>query len=121
MKENALILIFIILGMLINSEPQHSTSKPIHVTTPNVWYAQAGANRDATSTNPFLLAFGVSGEFGMIFYLPWIITTLTLVSVFATIQSWRERWWKSGHRIHYGFVTVACVVFVASAGWLGFL
>lgn len=79
------------------------------------------AIRDAASVNPFLLAFGVSGGFEWIFYLPWIIAVLTVVSVFAAIHSWRQQWWSKAHRIHYSLIVGACMVFVVVAGWLGLM
>ncbi|NEZ03929.1 alpha/beta hydrolase [Wenzhouxiangella sp. XN201] len=77
------------------------------------------AIRGAASINPFLLAFGVSGDFRWIFYLPWLIAALTVVSVFAAIHSWRQQWWNTGQRIHYSLVAASCVVFVAITAWLG--
>jgi pimeloyl-ACP methyl ester carboxylesterase len=74
------------------------------------------AIRDAASANPLILAFGVSGEFGWVFHLPWIVTALTAVVVLASARSWKEGWWSGGHRLHYGLVAAACVAFVAFVG-----
>ncbi len=79
------------------------------------------AIRDAASTNPLLLAFGISGEFGWLFFLPWIVAALSVVVVVAAVRSWRTRWWHLGHRIHYSLIAIACVVFVAYSGWQGFM
>ncbi|WP_376695942.1 alpha/beta fold hydrolase [Wenzhouxiangella sp. EGI_FJ10305] len=79
------------------------------------------AIRDAASINPFLLAFGVSGEFEWIFYLPWVIAVLTIVTVFAAVLAWRQQWWSRGHRIHYSLVAGACVVFLAVTASLGLI
>ncbi len=79
------------------------------------------AIRDAASINPFLPAFGVSGDFGWIFYLPWMIAALTAVSVFAAIQSWRQHWCNSRHRIHYSLLVGACVVFLGVTASLGLI
>lgn len=79
------------------------------------------AIRDAVSINPIVLAFGVSGEFEWIFYLPWIVAVLTIVCAFAAVHSWRQEWWGRAQRVHYSLVVGACVVFVVVAGWLGLM
>lgn len=43
------------------------------------------AIRETASANPFLLAFGVSGEFGWLFYLPWIVAVVTVGMVFRRL------------------------------------
>lgn len=73
------------------------------------------------STNPFLLAFGVSGEFGWLFYLPWASAALTAGAVVASVWSWRHGWWSPLHRFHYGLVTVGCVLFLAAVVSVGLL
>ena len=76
------------------------------------------AIRETASTNPLILAFGVSGEFGWLFYLPWVLAALAAGAVVAAVQSWRRGWWGTGHRLHYSLVAAGCAVFVALlAGW----
>lgn len=79
------------------------------------------AIRETASANPFLLAFGVSGEFGWIFYLPWAVAALTLAALLASVRSWREGWWSVAQRLHYGFVAASCVVFLGAVAYLGLM
>lgn len=71
------------------------------------------ALRDAASANPLLLAFGVPGDFGWVFHLPWVVAALTAAVLVAAVRSWREGWWSGWHRLHYSLVGGACVAVLA--------
>lgn len=77
------------------------------------------ALRDAASANPLLLAFGASGEFGWVFYLPWAVAALTAGAVVAAVRSWHQGWWGFAHRLHYSLIAAGCVVFLGSVVYLG--
>lgn len=77
------------------------------------------AIRDAAAANPLLLAFGVSGDFGWVFHLPWVVLALTAGAVLAAIRSWRHGWWSVLHRVHYGLVAAGCIVFLGAVAYLG--
>ena len=79
------------------------------------------AIRETASANPFLLAFGVSGEFGWLFYLPWILAAVTVAVVFSAVQAWRKCWWDPVRRTHYSLLAGACVAFVLAVGTQGLL
>lgn len=90
----------------------------VHVALP---LALVLAIRDAASVNPLLLVFGVSGDYGWGFLLPWVTAGLTVVVALAAVVAWKEGWWSRWHRIHYGLVAAACVAFLVVVGLLGLL
>jgi len=81
----------------------------------------AAAIGQTLSTNPFLLAFGLSGGASPLFLLPWVALVLTGTLVIVAIVAWKNRWWTLVGRIHYSAITAASVAYVAFAASQGLL
>ena len=69
--------------------------------------------------NPFLLAFGIPGDAGWLFILPWIVLVLTLGVTLLALLSWKKRWWTPRARIHYTLIAAACLGAVIVIGIWG--
>jgi len=65
-----------------------------------------------TRTAPLTLTFGVPRSAKPLFFLPWAVLSLGLVSATLAAAAWRRGWWSAAARIHYTLVALACVSFV---------
>lgn len=77
------------------------------------------AIRQTAAVNPYLLAFGVPGQVGWLFVLPWVVGLSTAAMLVLVIQAWRLRWWTRPARIRYTIAAAACAGFVALVAALG--
>lgn len=72
----------------------------------------AGAGLAITRTagvNPYVLAFGLPGEWRALFLIPPLFVAATLAVLAMAVLAWRRGWWSAFHRAHYGLVGVACL------------
>lgn len=67
---------------------------------------------NTSTSQPYLLLFGLPPEAAPLFVVPWVAGTLSLGLALLAWPVWREGFWSLAGRIHYTLVTVAAFAFV---------
>ncbi len=67
---------------------------------------------NTSTSQPYLLLFGLPPEAAPLFVVPWVAGALSLGLLLLAWPVWRERYWSLAGRLHYTLVTGAAFAFV---------